>query len=265
MTRHAYVLAGNASADEVARLEQVEAYMRPITERNLLRVGLATGWHCLEIGAGIGGVARFMAAQVGPTGRVVATDITPLFAPDPAVPQLEIRRHDVLVDALESNAFDLVHCRLLLANVGTPELALERMVAALRPSGWLLVEEPGDGRLPAVGESTPAVAEFNALMASFFDAVTGSRSVDLQLYRRLPALLEACGLVEIGGEHSQRLGGVEERAALIRTLKAMRAPLSATPFVTSGAIDRLATLAADATLRTMGGSTLSLWGRRPLD
>jgi SAM-dependent methyltransferase len=264
MTQHKYVLAGAASATEIARLEQVERYMRPITERNLLQLGLAPGWHCLEIGAGIGGVARFMAERVGASGRVVATDITPLFASDPALPQLEIRREDVLVDAVESQAFDLVHCRLLLANVANAELALARMVEALRPGGWLLVEEPGDGRLPAVGESSVAVAEFNVLMAAFFAAVQAARAVDMQLYRRLPALFEACGLVDVGGEHTQRLGGAEDRAALVRTLEAMRAPLATTDFVTSGAIDRLLTLASDPTLRTMGGSTLSLWGRRPL-
>jgi SAM-dependent methyltransferase len=236
--------------------------MRPISERHLLHVGLTAGWHCWEVGAGIGGVARFLAERVGVAGRVVATDLSPMFLPDPALPQLEIKRHDVMAEPFATSAFDLVHCRLLLANLGNVELALQHMVRALRPGGWLLVEEPGDGRLPAVGESSAAVAEFNTLMNAFFDAVSHSRTVDLQLHRRLPSLFMAVGLVDVGGEHSQRLVGVEGREALARTLVAMRGPLGESSFVTSGSLDRLLTLSSDASLHTMGGSTLSLWGRR---
>ena len=171
---HTYRLSGSAPAAEIARLERVDAYMGPISERHLLALGLTAGWQCLEVGAGVGGVARFMAGRVGATGRVVATDLTPLCEADPAMPQLEIRRHDILADGIENSAFDLVHCRLLLANVGDVELALRNMFHALKPGGWLLVEEPGDGRLPAVGDANPEVAEFNALMAEFLDAVAAT-------------------------------------------------------------------------------------------
>jgi ubiquinone/menaquinone biosynthesis C-methylase UbiE len=37
------------------------------------------GWHCLEVGFGAGGVALWLAGQVGSTGRVVAVDIDPRF------------------------------------------------------------------------------------------------------------------------------------------------------------------------------------------
>ena len=38
-------------------------------------MGLAEGWHVLEVGAGGGSMARWLSEQVGPSGRVMATDI----------------------------------------------------------------------------------------------------------------------------------------------------------------------------------------------
>jgi SAM-dependent methyltransferase len=236
----------------------------PTTERHLARLGIGPGWRCLEVGAGAGAVARWMAARVGPTGRVTAVDLEPRFTPGPDEPQLAVRRHDILAGAIDPGDYDLVHCRLLLVNVGRPERAIAHLVGSLRPGGWLLVEEPGDGRLPGVGDLDPRVAEFNELTARFLAAVgAATPAVDLTLYRRLPTLLTAAGLVAIGGEHTHLLGGAGIRAALVGTLHAMRPYVAGTELADSGGIDRLLELAADPTLLTAGGSTVSLWGRRP--
>ena len=56
-------------------------------------------------------------------------------------PNLEVKLHDVLKDELPEGEFDLVHFRLLLACLDEPREALRRMVASLKPGGWLLGEE----------------------------------------------------------------------------------------------------------------------------
>lgn len=38
--------------------------------------------------------------------------------------------------------FDLVHARALLCHLPEREQALDRMLGAVRPGGWILVEEP---------------------------------------------------------------------------------------------------------------------------
>jgi hypothetical protein len=53
----------------------MERITGPSRRRYLAALGIQKGWHCLEVGAGHGVVARWLAEQVGPTGRVVATDI----------------------------------------------------------------------------------------------------------------------------------------------------------------------------------------------
>jgi len=50
-------------------------------------------------------------------------------------------RHDVGVDPLPEAAFDLVHARLVLIHVPQAAAALARLAAALRPGGWLVIED----------------------------------------------------------------------------------------------------------------------------
>ncbi len=128
---------------EHQRLHNVEAALDPLTRRRLDHVGLEKGWRCLEVGAGHGSIARWLAHEVGHRGRVVATDIDLRLLDHLEGSGVEVRQHDVCTDPLEEcGAYDLVHCRLVLMHVSEPEVALERMVGALRPGGWLVVEEP---------------------------------------------------------------------------------------------------------------------------
>jgi SAM-dependent methyltransferase len=263
-TQHAYVLSNTAPAAEIKRLQQVDDFMRRTTQRHLEQRGLGPNWRCLEVGAGVGGVARFMAERVGPGGYVTAIDLRPLFEADPRLPQLEVRQHDILEPGLADGFYDLVHCRLLLINVGNAELALQRMVAALKPGGWLVVEEPGDTRLPDIGNADRRVAEFQQLFEQFLATLqqrTGA--IELGLFRRLPQLLHTAGLVQVGGEHTNLLVDAAGRGALLSTLQAMDAVLEGHAFVTEGKLARLTELCVDPSLLSVGGATLSMWGQRP--
>jgi hypothetical protein len=52
-----YVL-DNAAAQAPARFDALAAIFDPGTIRHLRERGVAEGWHCLEIGAGGGSIAR---------------------------------------------------------------------------------------------------------------------------------------------------------------------------------------------------------------
>ncbi len=56
------------------------------------------GWRCLEVGAGRGSMARWLAQQVGEQGRVVATDVDTTYLERLTIPNLDIRRHNILSD-----------------------------------------------------------------------------------------------------------------------------------------------------------------------
>jgi hypothetical protein len=71
-------------------------------------------------------VARWLAGRVGPTGRVVATDIDPRFLAGSELAGVEVRRHDIPRDLLETGHYDLVHCRALLMHLKHPALPVYR-------------------------------------------------------------------------------------------------------------------------------------------
>lgn len=127
---------------EAERLLHLQAALDPLTIRRLATTGVGPGWSCLEVGAGRGSIARWLAEAVAPRGRVVATEIDLELLDYLNGNHIEVREHDIASDELEEGAYDLVHCRLVLLHLASPERAIERMVAALRPGGWLLIEEP---------------------------------------------------------------------------------------------------------------------------
>src|SRR6516165_3851191 len=93
-----YVHANAAFGDELGRLRLLEARYDPHTFRRLGMFGPLAGARYLEVGAGAGSVARWLAAQAGPSGQVVATDSDPRFLADTDKAGVEVRRHDILAD-----------------------------------------------------------------------------------------------------------------------------------------------------------------------
>jgi 2-polyprenyl-3-methyl-5-hydroxy-6-metoxy-1,4-benzoquinol methylase len=98
--------------EERRRLALIEQCYDPMTIARLTELGVATGWSCADVGAGGGSVSRWLRDRVGPQGRVVAIDLDTRFFEDE--PKIEARRCDITTEELEQDAFDLVHCRLLL-------------------------------------------------------------------------------------------------------------------------------------------------------
>lgn len=135
--------------------------------------GVDQGWHCADIGAGTGAITELLARQVGKTGRIYAVDQD--LASRDAIAELASAHTQViaLTQAVEDltlpEPVDLAWCRFLLLHVWDPEVALAAMVRAVKPGGWLVIEEPivsagridgqpfsmPDARHPDIGASLP--------------------------------------------------------------------------------------------------------------
>jgi ubiquinone/menaquinone biosynthesis C-methylase UbiE len=133
----------NAHGKSDTRMDVLSRMFDPPTQRALERVGVGAGWNCLEVGGGGGSVARWLAARVGPSGHVLCTDINTRIIEKQrgGTPNLEVKVHDIAQDPLPADRFDLIHARLVLIHVVERERALERMVQALKPGGWLVIED----------------------------------------------------------------------------------------------------------------------------
>jgi len=132
-----------AASREQRRLDALGRLRDPRTQALLQRVGLAPGWRCLEVGAGAGALPRWLAEQVGRTGEVLSTDIDLRFHDEPGEWQgvLEVREHDITQDSLPSAYFDLTHARAVMQHLPERGLALDRMVEATKPGGWIVLED----------------------------------------------------------------------------------------------------------------------------
>jgi SAM-dependent methyltransferase len=131
----------NGAPQAPERLTALAEVYDPSTIQHLIGCGVSAGWKCLEIGGGLGTIARWLSNRVGFCGYVLATDIDTRFLEVLQLPNLEVRRHDILVDPLPEQAFDVAHARLVLEHLPDPDTALERMIAALKPGGCLVVED----------------------------------------------------------------------------------------------------------------------------
>ena len=134
-------LLDNADSIAADRMNALARLYDPASQRALNAAGIAPGWHCLEVGGGGGGVARWMAEQVGSMGSVLCTDIDPRHIAPSGLANLHVVRHDIVRDALPEAKFDLAHARLVLLHVPERAAVLEKMISALKPGGWLVIED----------------------------------------------------------------------------------------------------------------------------
>ncbi|GAA1248181.1 methyltransferase domain-containing protein [Kitasatospora nipponensis] len=178
-----------------AQLDWLRAAYDPFTTERLAATGLRAGWHCLEIGAGNGSVAHWLADRVAPTGSVLATDLVPHRVP--ARPGMRVERHDIVHDPLPEGRFDLVHVRLVLQHLPRRAAVLAKLRGALRPGGVLQVDEFDVSYGPVLTapdeDSARLYERFLAAKQRALEA-SGARVV---WGRECPAELVAAGFTEV--------------------------------------------------------------------
>ena len=110
------------------------------------------------------------------------------------------------LDPLPEGAFDLVHARLVLIHVPQRETALARLVTALKPGGWIVVEDFDptfiDRGFPATDPEGYAV--YDTMMAAMRQ-VADRHGLDPVWGRSLFRRFVAHGLGDVG------LGGPRRR------------------------------------------------------
>jgi len=99
---------------EPERLRMMSDVLDPASRGHLERIGVVEGWRCLEIGAGNGSLSQWLAKRVGPTGKVIASDINVDLMRGIATDNLDVCRFDVVKDDAPGAPFDLIVMRALL-------------------------------------------------------------------------------------------------------------------------------------------------------
>lgn len=198
-TADSYLL-DNAGREVADRWAALSALFDQPTFRRLQEVGVGRGWQCLEIGAGGGSVAGWLADQVGPSGSVTATDLDTRWLAGLEASNLKVLRHDITRDPLPVHAYHLIHARLVLGHLPEPAAVLDRLIPALRPMSWLVLEEfDPRGYLDGACHRPRTEAEHRAnRIRTAFTELLGKRGADLRIGSRLPELLAERGFQQIG-------------------------------------------------------------------
>ncbi|MEV6734019.1 MULTISPECIES: methyltransferase domain-containing protein [unclassified Streptomyces] len=257
-------LLDNARSEAGTLFDALSELFDPTTFRHIEGLGIASGWRCWEVGAGGPSVVTWLADRVGQTGRVVATDIDTSWASRAAGGVVEVLRHDVGRDEPPGSGFDLVHARLVLVHVPDRERALRAMVRALRPGGWLLVEDadPASQPLVCLDEYGPEQALANRLKAGF-RSLLEARGVDLAYGRRLPRLLREAGLTDVTADAYFPVTSAACDVLEAATIRQVRGKLVAAGLATDEEIDRHLANVTSGRLDLTTSPMISAWGRRP--
>ncbi|WP_370415497.1 methyltransferase domain-containing protein [Streptomyces fradiae] len=257
-------LLDNAQPEAGDRFDALGALFDSTTFRHIAELGIAPGWRCWEVGAGGTSVVKWLAGRVGARGRVVATDIdTSWTAAAPMPAQVEVLRHDVGRDAPPGGGFDLVHARLVLVHVADRDRALRAMVGALRPGGWLLVEDADPAAQPLIclDEYGPEQALANKLRRGF-RTLLAERGADLAYGRKLPRLLREAGLTDVAADAYFPVTSPVCDALEAATVRQVRARLVAAGLATDEEVDRHLASVTAGRLDLTTSPLISAWGRK---
>jgi SAM-dependent methyltransferase len=247
---------------ERIRLLGLEVALDPGTREHLSRLGVGPGKRCLEIGAGGGSVAFWLAERVAPNGVVVATDLDTDFlgAQASARACLDVIRHDITTEDLPTG-FDIVHARWLVEWLPDKRVALQRMVDALRPGGVLLIEDPDFITIYSAGE--PAI---RSVMRAAMAHLEATCPVECEYGRRLLGDLIELGLVDVQAEGRCPIvrGGSPLAAQFLRlTVEKLREPMLAQGAVTEETYKDAVTALEDPAVTIVAPMTVAAWGWRP--
>ena len=240
------------------RLELLEACYDTASFKRASALGVREGWRCLDAGAGHGSFARWLGAQVGAAGHVIAADLDTRLLDEITEPNIEVRQLDLVHDQLPCAEFDFVHTRLVLMHLPAREQVLARLCAALRPGGIVMIEEQ-DG-FPVLAHATGAYRE--AWLA--FIRACRAAGTDPDWTRDLPLRLRRHGLADVDAELDVPLfrGGSAQARLWSLTWQQVRDQVAAVGEPTH-VIDQGQADLADDQRWFHGPAMLTAWGRRP--
>jgi 2-polyprenyl-3-methyl-5-hydroxy-6-metoxy-1,4-benzoquinol methylase len=245
-----------------ARLKALQEAVDPATFRRIKSVGLARGWQCWEVGAGGGSVAFWLCGQVGEAGRVLATDIhLDLIEEMPRPLNLRLLQHDVGKDDAPAEFFDLIHTRVVLMHGGiNRDTVIGSLVSALKPGGWLVLEEHDKYGTFNLMPTDFAFAKALLMLTQTVESNGGS----LSWARDLPTLLQNAGLVDVNAEIDAPLfrGGSPYARFWGHSFDELRQQIMSAG-MTRDEVDLAIAQAKNSNLWLSCHAMIAAWGRKP--
>lgn len=254
-------------AAEITRLAAQDQAWAPQMVGLLDRVGVASGWRCLDLGCGPRGAAHDLAARVGSSGQVVGLECNADFIAEArasAPKNVEIIEGDAYSTGLPDGGFDFVHMRFLASTSGQPNRLVAKAVRLVRPGGWFAMQE-ADGSTLACYPPHPAWTRLREGLISLFPEAQGDDPAAHRHFR----MLRAQGMDSVG--YHPALVGVKAgdpwRDFLPATASSARNALIASSAMTEEALERdiaeCRAHLADPDTVFVSHMLVQVWGRKP--
>ncbi len=259
---HSDYMLANKGKEARIRFAALAAIYDPQTIHHLETLRVASGWRCLEVGAGSGTIAKWLADRVGPTGHVLVTDVDTRFLEPLRSPTLDVRAHNIGSDPLPDAEFDLIHTRLVLMHVRERNIALARMVSSLKPGGWLLVEEYDSCSIlpdPTLGSGEVLLQTHAAMLRLLEDG-----GVNRRYGRLLSGLLRESGLTSVGASAQLFMwqSGSPGIAMMRANFEQLREAMIEAKYITPQQFDEDLARLNDPSFMMPSTILWSAWGRR---
>ncbi len=253
--RYSTGMLGKDSAHERDRLESIQSSVDTRTIAVIEGLAVAPSWRCLELGAGAGSIAYWLAERC-PDGQVVAVDIDTRYLDARRAENLVVQRGDVLSEEYPPGSFDLIHARYLLCHLPERDEVIARAARWLAPGGWLVVEDPY--QLPADTSPFPLVQR---LMAAY-ERKYAEHGADLTWARGLPAVLARNGLRDVGFTGNLGCMGLLGKDRWRPLINQAGPALVADGLITEAELKGFFELLDDPAFVDIPQFTVSAWGRR---
>ena len=254
-------------AGEIERLHAQAETIAADAEAMLDRIGVAAGWHCLDLGCGPRGITDLLSRRVGARGRVVGIDADAAFVEHgrrEAPANLEFVHGDAYRTGLPAASFDLVHARFVATTAGEGLKLLREAIRLARPGGVVAFQESDNASLKCFPPH-PAFERLSEVMAALLERVGGNPRFGQGMYQ----MFYAEGLRELG--YRPFVLGVRPgdpfHDFLPATVESMRSALLREKLISSGELDHAlvecrAHLARPDTVFSLY-TTVQVWGRKP--
>ncbi|MEU2155118.1 class I SAM-dependent methyltransferase [Streptomyces sp. NPDC019396] len=242
---------------EGARIDFGALAYDDITMARLRALGVGPGWHCLDVGAGTGTVARRLLDEAG-VANVLAVDRDPRFLT--RRPGLDVLEADVTAPDFDPGRFRLVHARFVLMHLPEHDRVITALTELVAPGGVLVLSDAVD----LTSDRTPGTP-YTAVMRAMWQGLRDTIGTDVSWVPSYPHLLRGAGLVPVAAEIHvpPLLTGSPISRFWADTWERSRAAMLATGLVDEAGIDKAIGYLDSDECAALSGGMLTAWGRKP--
>ncbi|MFI6444380.1 class I SAM-dependent methyltransferase [Kitasatospora sp. NPDC050543] len=229
-----------------------------VTRARLRALGVGPNTRCLDVGAGTGTVARWLAGEAA-AADVLAVDRDVRFLEPYAGGTLRILAADITAPDFDPGRFDLVHARFVLMHLPDSRRLIARLRDLLVPGGHLVLGDAID--LTTAG---PPDTPYRLAMRAMWQALRASIGTDVSWTPDYPHLLRELGLSEVAAEvHVPPLTEGSPIASFwLDTWARSREAMLATGLLGAAQLAEAQEALATGTAADLSPGLVTAWGRR---